>query len=140
MLTDIPDEKHAVIVVGTNPFKEIAHLVGAGKARFIDEVEMFLFRCIWVRAAGEESLQSSGMDSCLIQLPRGARGGGESLNLVALRFSSGADHRKGRCLARAGESLDSLNAIRRAQNTFDHGLLGTVEMLVLVGEGDGLRT
>jgi len=32
MLADIADQKHAVIIIGTNPFEEIAHLVGAGKA------------------------------------------------------------------------------------------------------------
>jgi hypothetical protein len=38
MLADIADQKHAVI--GTKPGKKLAHLVGAGKARFIDKVEM----------------------------------------------------------------------------------------------------
>ena len=40
MLADIADQKHAVI--GTKPRKELAHLVGAGKARFIDKVEVLL--------------------------------------------------------------------------------------------------
>ena len=38
MLADIADQKHAVI--GTKPGKKLAHLIGAGKARFIDKVEM----------------------------------------------------------------------------------------------------
>ena len=36
--------------------------------------------------------------------------------------------------------MDSLNAVRRAENIFDHALLCLVEMRVLVGKGDGLRT
>ena len=40
MLADIADQKHAVI--GTKPRKELAHLVGAGEARFIDKVEVLL--------------------------------------------------------------------------------------------------
>ena len=40
MLADIADQKHTVI--GTKPRKELAHLVGAGKARFIDKVEVLL--------------------------------------------------------------------------------------------------
>ena len=45
-----------------------------------------------------------------------------------------------RRLARAGETLDSLNAVGRAQNILDHALLCPVEMRVLIGNGDGLRT
>ena len=40
MLADIADQKHAVM--GTKPRKELADLVGAGKARFIDKVEVLL--------------------------------------------------------------------------------------------------
>ena len=40
MLAGIADENHAV--VGTKPRKKLAHLVGAGKARFIDKVEVLL--------------------------------------------------------------------------------------------------
>ena len=38
MLAHIADQQHAVI--GTEAGEKLAHLVGAGKARFIDEVEM----------------------------------------------------------------------------------------------------
>ena len=40
MLAGIADQKHAVI--GTKPRKKLAHLIGAGKARFIDKVEVLL--------------------------------------------------------------------------------------------------
>ena len=85
-------------------------------------------------------MQGSGFNSCLIQLARGAGGRGEALNLIALAFRGAADGCERGRLARAGEALDSLNAVRRAENIFDHGLLCLVEMRVLVGKGDGLRT
>ena len=40
MLAGIANRKHAVI--GTKPRKKLAHLIGAGKARFIDKVEVLL--------------------------------------------------------------------------------------------------
>ena len=41
MLAGVADQEHAV--VGAETRKELAHLVGAGKARFIDKVEVPLF-------------------------------------------------------------------------------------------------
>ena len=139
MLADIADQKHTVI--GTKPRKELAHLVGAGKARFIDKVEvLLLLRRSGFARAGEEALQGSGLESCLIQLARGAGGRGEAFDLIALLFRGAADDCERGRFARAGEALDSLNAVRRAENIFDHALLCVVEMRVLVGNGDGLRT
>jgi hypothetical protein len=138
MLADIADQKHAVII-RTNPFEEIAHLVGAGKARLIDEVEVFLLMGDRIRAAGEETLQGCGVDSCLIQLARGERGRGEALDLITVRFSSAANGRKRGRLARAGITLDSLDLVRRAENIFDYGLLCVIQVRVLVGNGDSLR-
>ena len=40
MLAGIADQKHTVI--GTKPGKKLAHLIGAGEARFIDKVEVLL--------------------------------------------------------------------------------------------------
>src|ERR1022692_2363739 len=93
-----------------------------------------------MRGAGEEALQGSGLDACLVQLPCGAGGRGEALDLIALPFHGAADHCERGCLARAGEALDSLDAVRRAEHILDHALLCPVEMRVLVGNGDGLRT
>ena len=85
-------------------------------------------------------MQGSGFNSCLIQLARGAGGRGEALNLIALPFRGAADDCERGRLARAGEALDSLNAVRRAEHILDHALLCPVEMRVLIGNGDGLRT
>ncbi len=85
-------------------------------------------------------MQGSRFNSCLIQLARGAGGRGEALNLIALPFRGAADDCERGRLARAGEALDSLNAVRRTEHIFDHALLCAVEMRVLVGNGDGLRT
>ena len=85
-------------------------------------------------------MQGSGFDACFIQLARGAGGRGEALDLIALPFRGAADDGERGCLARAGEALDSLDAVRRAENILDHALLCPVEMRVLVGNGDGLRT
>ena len=41
MLAGVADQEHAV--VGAKTRKKLAHLVGAGKARFIDKIEMLLF-------------------------------------------------------------------------------------------------
>src|SRR5208282_5969151 len=100
---------------------------------------MFLLRRIWVRAAGEEALQGSGLDSRFAKLARGAGCRGEALNLIALHFCGAADDGERGGLARAGEALDSLDAVRRAEDIIDHALLRPVEMRVLVGNGDGLR-
>ena len=93
MLADVADQKH--LVMGTKPRKELAHLVGAGKARFIDKVEVLSLCYVWICSAGEEPLQGSGFNSCLIQLSRGAGGWGEALNLIALLFRGAADDCEG---------------------------------------------
>ena len=85
-------------------------------------------------------MQGSGFDACLIQLARGAGGRGKTLDLIALPFSSAADGRERGCFARAGEALDSLDAVRRTEHILDHALLCPVEMRVMIGNGDGLRT
>src|ERR1700679_2157153 len=89
MLADIPYKNHAV--VGSKPRKELAHLVGAGKARFIDKVQVLLLSCVGICVAGEEALQGSGFDAGLIQLARGAGGRREALNLIAAAFGGTAD-------------------------------------------------
>src|SRR5208282_596681 len=75
----------------------------------------------------------------LLQLLRGAGGWGEAFNLIALRFRRAADDGERGGLARAGETLDSLDAVGRAEYVFDNALLRVVEMLVPVGKGDCLR-
>ena len=57
MLARVADQEHAV--VGAETRKELAHLVGAGKARFIDKVEVPLFLSGRVGRAGKEPLQGS---------------------------------------------------------------------------------
>src|SRR5208282_2516286 len=89
MLADIPYKNHAVM--GSKPRKELAHLVGAGKARFIDKVEVLTLASVWICGAGQEALQGSGFNSCLIQLSGGAGGRGEGLNLIAPAFRGAAD-------------------------------------------------
>src|SRR5216684_4512544 len=101
---------------------------------------MFLVRRISIRGAGEEALQSSGLDSRLAKLACSAGGRGEALDLIALRFCGAADDCERGCLARAGKALDSLDAVWRAENIFDYALLRVVEAQVLIGDGDGLRT
>ena len=85
-------------------------------------------------------MQGSRFNSCVVQLARGAGGRGETLNLIALPFRGAADDCEGGRLARAGEALDSLNAVRRTENIFDHALLRVIEMRVLIGKGDGVWT
>ena len=82
MLADVADQKHAVI--GTKPRKELPDLVGAGKARFVDKVQVLSVWYVWICSPGEEALQGSSLDSCLIQLARGAGGWGKTLDLIAL--------------------------------------------------------
>src|SRR5580700_584737 len=121
MLADIPYKNHSV--VGSKPRKELAHLVGAGKARFIDKVEVLTLAYVWICGAGQEALQGSGFNSCLIQLSRGAGGRGETFNLIATAFRGTADGCERGRLARAGKALDTLNAVRRAEDVLHYGLL-----------------
>src|SRR3984893_584797 len=88
----------------------------------------------------EEALQGSRFNSCVVQLARGAGGRGETLNLIPLAFSGIADDCECGRLPRAGEALDSLNAVWRTENIFDHALLRVIEMRVLIGKGDGVWT
>src|SRR5580700_8812220 len=89
MLADIPYKNHAV--VGSKPRKELAHLVGASKARLVDKVEVLTLAYVWICGVGQEALQGSGFNSCLIQLSGGAGGRGEALNLIATAFRGAAD-------------------------------------------------
>src|ERR1700675_3093406 len=89
MLADIPYKNDAV--VGSKPRKELTRLVGAGKARLIDKVEVLSPSYVWICGAGQEALQGSGFNSCLIQLSRGAGGRGKALNLIAPAFRGTAD-------------------------------------------------
>ena len=85
-------------------------------------------------------MQGSGLDACLIELARGAGGRRKTLDLITLPFSSATDGRERRCFARAREALDSLDVVRRTEHILDHAFLCPVEMLVMIGNGDGLRT
>jgi hypothetical protein len=77
------------VVVGTKTRKEPADLVRAGEARFIDKVEVLTL--VWICGAGQEALQGSGFNCCLIQLSGGAGGRSEALNLIAPAFRGAAD-------------------------------------------------
>ena len=82
MLPSIANEQHAVI--GAKAGHKFAHLVGACKARFINEIEMPVFRRGIGRAgASQKSLQGTGFDPGLVELACGSRGGRESLHFVA---------------------------------------------------------
>jgi len=85
-------------------------------------------------------LQGSRFNSCVVQLARGAGGRGETFHLIALLFRDAADDCESGRLARAGEALDSLDAVWRTEDIFDHVLLRAIEMRVLIGNGDGVWT
>ena len=138
MLASVSNQKHAVI--GAEPRKELAHLVRAGKAGFVNHEKSFpLGIVISVLPTREKTLQCSGADTGLLQLFRGARGRGEAFDLIALRFRRAADDGERGGLARAGKTLDSLDAVGRAEDIFEHALLRVVEMFMPVGNGDRLR-
>src|ERR1035441_5990707 len=138
MLASVSNQKHAV--PGAEPRKELANLVRAGKAGFVNHEKSFpLGIVISVLPTREKTLQCSSVDTGLLQLFRGARGRGEAFNLIALRFRRAADDGERGGLARAGKTLDSLDAVGRAEYVFEHALLRVVEMFMPVGNGDGLR-
>jgi len=85
-------------------------------------------------------LQGSRVDTGLVQLARSAGGRGETFDLIALCLCRAPNCCQCGRFARAGEALDALNAIRRTENIFDHALLRGVEMQVLIGKRDGIRT
>src|ERR1039458_9545090 len=72
MLADIADQKHSIL--SADSFQELAHLIGARKARFIDKVKVLLLSEFGIRGADEEALQGSGFYACVIELARGAGG------------------------------------------------------------------
>src|SRR6202167_5211272 len=93
-----------------------------------------------MRGADARPLGRSGLDACLIKLARGAGGRRKTLDLITLPFSSATDGRERRCFARAREPLDSLDVVGRTEDILYHASLCPVEMLVMIGNGDGLRT
>jgi len=88
-LADISDQRYPVI--GAKPCQEFPHLVGAGKARFIHEIEVLsLPRRIGWDCAGKETLQSARFNAGLPKVPRGTRSRREALNFVALHLDGAA--------------------------------------------------
>jgi len=72
MLADIADQQYPII--GTKAGQKLPYLIGAGEARFIDEVEMFLRRGRgMIRCACEEALECLGLNSGLSKLARRTR-------------------------------------------------------------------
>src|ERR1700730_12680834 len=101
---------------------------------------MLLFWKYRTNPPGEESLQRSGIDAGFAKLPRGAGSWGKALDLKPLRFRNAADDRKCCGLPRSGESLDALNTVWRTQHILNHVPLSAVKVLVLIGNGDCLRS
>src|SRR5208283_1796484 len=110
MLAGVADQEHSVIAI--KPRKKVAHLVGAGEAGFVNQEESFLsWILLCALSTGEKPLQCSCVDSRLGKLACRARGRGEALDLITLRFRRASDDGECGGLARAGETLDSLNAV-----------------------------
>src|SRR6202451_2397470 len=59
---------------------------------------------------------------------------------MAFSLCGGADDCERRRIACDGDAIDSLSAVRRTENIFDHALLRVIEMRVLVGKGESVRT
>jgi hypothetical protein len=130
MLARITDQQNTV--PRSEAGEKLAHLVGAGKARFVDKVEVLLIRRHRGGQSGEKSLQRSSLNPGLTQLACGARGWSKTLDLISLAFSSAADDGECRGLARTRKTLDALYAVWQTQDILNNGLLGAVEMRVLV--------
>ena len=136
MLAGVADQEHAI--VGAEPSKELAHLVGAGEARFIDKVEMSpvgAARCLG--GARKKPCRVPASNSGLAELASRSGGGREALHLVALRFGGAANVERSVVLP-AGEALDALDAVGRAKDILNDGFLRAIEMGVPVGDRDGL--
>jgi hypothetical protein len=136
MLASVADQEYTVVAAETR--KKLAHLVGAGEAGFIKEVEVPLVLSGGVCGASKEPLQGSGLDAGLAKLPCSAGGRGEALDRVTVRFGGTANDGKCRRFARPSVSLDALNSVWRAEHIFNYSHLGAVEMRMLVGKSDGL--
>src|SRR5258708_6947939 len=100
---------------------------------------MFLIRCICVRGAGEEALQGSGLDACLIQLVRGAGSRGEALDPIAPHYRGTADDGERGCLATPGHpenqrvrdfAVMQVQKVWRAVVGFERSQILRTEMLV----------
>ena len=111
MLARIADQQHTVL--RSEPGEKLAHLVGAGKARFVDKVEVLLIRRHRGGRSGEKSLQRSSLNTGLTQLACGARGWSKTLDLISLGFGSAANDGERRGLARTRETLDALYPVWR---------------------------
>jgi hypothetical protein len=116
------------------PRQEITHLIGAGKAGFIDKIEVPPVLGGSAVRTSKETLQGSSLNACLAKLACRARGRSEAFDLITLHLGGAADDGKRGRLPRASISLDSLNTVVRAEYILNHALLGTIEMRMLVGK------
>src|SRR4029079_5676849 len=116
MLPDVSNEKH--LVLGTDPAKEVPHLLGRCKRGFIDHVKMLHCR-VGVSATGKEALQGFGMDTRVAELPGGARGRGEALDQVAIPLRSFTHLCQTGGLADARATLQSMDLVARRKYLFD---------------------
>src|ERR1700733_15098830 len=101
MLAGISNEQY--LILRADLFEKFAHLFRGCQRRFIEHVKMFLCG-VGIAAAGEEALQRVGRNTGIVELPRCAGGGGESLDGIAILFRSLTDAFEGRGLSRTSQS------------------------------------
>ncbi len=126
MLGGVSNHQNAVL--GLDLFEEGPHLSGAGKAGLVQHVEMWAGSggARVVLASGKETLQRRGFDSFLSKLTGCAGRGGETFDLVAVRFRAFADAGKHGCLAGSCESLNAVDAVAGREHIGDDASLGLV--------------
>jgi hypothetical protein len=135
MLSRVSDEQYSVI--RSKPSQKISNLIRAGKARFINKEEPMLLGRGILRTR-KKALQSSRMNACLFQLLCRARSGSKSLDLVSLRFYSGANTFKHGRLAGTRDPLNSVDTVAGAEHVFNYSFLAGIQMWMRIGDRDGV--
>src|SRR5215472_8167762 len=100
--------------------EKLIHLLGAGQARFIQDVEPFLVDTLF---AAKMTLQSPGFNTGLLQFVSRARGWCEASHFISFSLSGPANRAQGRSLAGACCALDRCDFVLVGKYLLHRGAL-----------------
>ena len=133
MLPGVSDDENPVVWIELA--QKRPHLFCAGETGLVQHVQMPI-RWIGARmilTTREETLESSGVDSGLAELPCRLRGWSESFDDIAAGLRAFADRLESRGLAAAGQTLKAVNAVGRVENFLNDPTLGVIQKGSRVG-------
>ncbi len=108
MLANVPDQQDTV--GPPKPCEEFVDLYGAGKARFVEDVQPAWF--LLARSAlDKELLEGTRGDACFLKAVSGSRSRREAPDAVTLILGGSANGAEGGCLSAPGDPLEASNLV-----------------------------